>query len=435
MPDRRIVVVGTTPDYVSIIRHRFPQRAIFLNDSASVHWVGREQFVVDEVHSDLSDRDGALVELKTYFAANGMIASGIACFDCESLSLAAYLAEKLDLPYPSTHAVAVCRNKYETHKAWYEAGLLCPRAALVSSESEAVDFHESTGYPSVIKPLTGSGSELVLKCDESSDCSSAFSLMRERLAEHSDRRMYSDSSPEQISPGPRRAFMIEEYIRGDEYSCDFVIDGDSIHLIRIARKIISPDQIFGTTTGYVIPADIPGGIDRAGFLHQLHTAVQATGLARSICMLDFIVRDGEVVLIELSPRPGGDCLPELLLASGGFDTIGFALDFAEGKQVAFPDPATWTPLVGLRLIADRNGTIAELDHYSILQDNRVLEYGFKHGIGHRVCLPPDDYDSRILGHVIFRPRSLNSVACECGEIAAKLTVKMEEEQWKTPKAS
>jgi glutathione synthase/RimK-type ligase-like ATP-grasp enzyme len=329
-------------------------------------------------------------------------------------------------------AVATCRDKYETQMVWRVSGVSSPQSALVQSERDAAAFQESLGRPVVIKPLTGSGSELVMKCSDGIECSRAISTLRRRLSTHHDRRMYSSAESDH---DPRTVFVIQEFVSGEEYSCDFVIDGDHVEIIRIAKKIMAGDQPIGTTLAYIVPSALPDGMQLSRFLESLRKAAHAVGLRRSICMLDFIVRDREAVLIELSPRPGGDCLPELLMRSGGFDTIEFALDFALRRDRPIPDTSKWKSLVGLRLIADRGGKIARLDSSEIRRDNRVIECGFKRSVGHIVKLPPDDYDSRVLGHVIFEPHSASTITVECTEIASKLTLEMEDEQWKTQKAS
>jgi len=435
MPGNRIVVVGTTADYVEMIRRRFPGRAVFLTDSAGDCQPVLDNQEIDEVRCDLSASDSALAALTDHLATYGMAPSGIACFDCESLGLAAFVAERLELPFVSSDAVAICRNKHATREAWLQAGLPCPRAQLVYTTSDAIAFQKSIRGPAVLKPLSGSGSELVFKCYGSEDCRRGFSILQDRLSVHADRRLYPGSSSRGMPVSPRKVFVVEEFVGGTEYSCDFTIDDDTVHLIRIAKKICSVGQPFGTTMAYVVPADLPSGIDRSRFLAQLHAAASSVGLKRAICMMDFIVNGDKVVMLEISPRPGGDCLPELLLWSGNFDIIRFTLDFAEGKTAKIPNESRWTTLVGLRLISNRSGVVAKLDLHSIKQDCRVLECGLKHGVGHKVSLPPSNYDSRILGHVIFRPRDLGAIESECIEIADKLNVEMEEELWIRPKAS
>jgi hypothetical protein len=149
-------------------------------------------------------------------------------------------------------------------------------------------------------------------------------------------------------------------------------------------------------------------------------------------MVDFILTDEGISLLELTPRPGGDCLPHLIRHSSGLDMIGLALDVAEGKQLRLPEMSSWRSLVGLRLFARKNGTLTRIDAERLRSDKRVLEAVLKRGNGHQVLMPPDDYDSRLLGHVIFEPNSWARVESECDELAAKLELNMETKLWATP---
>jgi hypothetical protein len=84
----------------------------------------------------------------------------------------------------------------------------------------------------------------------------------------------------------------------------------------------------------------------------------------------------------------------------------------------------WRQRVGVRLLAPRSGEILRLDTAAILEDPRVVECHLSRRPGHRVVLPPDDYDSRVLGHVIFVPDSSKRLAAQCTDISMKLRVEM-----------
>jgi len=142
-------------------------------------------------------------------------------------------------------------------------------------------------------------------------------------------------------------------------------------------------------------------------------------------MVDFIVHNDEIVLLEITPRPGGDCLPSLIRNSLDIDMFALTLDFAEGRTLNIPNRKKDKPLVGMRLFGTRDGKISRIDAGSIEKDQRVKEVYLKRTVGHRVILPPDDYDSRVLGHVIFEPESPHSIERECRELAARLELEME----------
>jgi predicted ATP-grasp superfamily ATP-dependent carboligase len=246
---------------------------------------------------------------------------------------------------------------------------------------------------------------------------------------HSNRRMYGPFNGESKDINPREVHVAEEHIMGREYSCDFIIDGDRINIIRIARKLLASDKPFGTALAYLLPAHLPGGLDIEELKVQLLRASQIMDLNRAMAMVDFIVHNDRAYLLELTPRPGGDCLPELILASSGFDILRAALDFAEGRPINVPPPDTWKSLVGLRLFAPSDGIVKIINAEDIIKDQRVISCNLKRSPGHKVILPPDDYDSWLLGTVIFQPSDPHRVENECLDLYGKLKLELKAPAW------
>lgn len=426
MQSERVLIVGTTSDYVGLIARRFPGRAIFLTDTAE-RAAAREPDppACDEVRCDLSSTEEAIAALRAHTIRWDIRISGVACFDCESLSLAADTARRMSLPFPSSRAILSCRDKYECKKLWRAAGLPAPEAVTAESASEAEAFLRRMGRSVVVKPIAGSGSEYLFKCADAGECRAACETLRSKLAGlRADRHkpLYSRDRSGKLL---REGFVVEEFVEGPEYSCDFVVENGEAAVLRVARKIPAHGLSFGTTLAYAVPSDLPPGVDRECFRRQLACAAGAVGLERALCMLDFIVRGGEAVMIEMTPRPGGDCLPPLILRSGGFDILGAALDFAEGRSPAPADTAVWRPLLGVRMFARAPGRIRGLCTEALDHDPGVLEFSLSRVPGDRVVLPPEDYDSRILGYAIVEPPVADAVERRCAEVAELLGVDME----------
>ncbi|MBN2457071.1 MAG: ATP-grasp domain-containing protein [Sedimentisphaerales bacterium] len=425
MSNRRVLVVGTTADYIDIINQRFPQRAVFITDfNERAKATEPRPSSEDELLCNLSQPEQVVDALRRHLSQWRMETSGITCFDCESMATAAFIAHAFGLPYPSTEDIAKCRDKYVCKQVWRQAVLPCPDVELVHNASDAISFLHKINGPAVLKPLTGSGSELILLCSTEDECVAAFNTLQSRLASHLDLRMYAPYVCGGKKVDPRRVFVIEEFVQGDEYSCDFTVDGDHVEIIRITRKIIDTKQAFGTTLAYLLPSSLPEGLEEDSFCNQLSTAAKSLGLVRAICMLDFVIRDNQAFMIELAPRPGGDCIPPLLLNSCRMDILGCTLDFAEGHPFVSDTSLQWRPLVGVRLFAKCSGEIERIDSSALLEDHRVVECHLKRGRGHRVALPPEDYDSRLLGHAIFEPKGSESIENECIEIASKLKIEI-----------
>jgi biotin carboxylase len=427
MHSPRVVVVGTTSDYIDLIRRRYPHRALFLTNpveriKASEETPGAGEEILCHFTNDAE----VLRVLKDHLHRYRLAVDGVACFDCEYLGSAAFLAERFGLPFPSPSAVAQSRNKFISKQVWKRAEVACPEAVVVRNRADLFKLLDRVGKSVILKPLTGSGGELVFRCSDHNDCLQAYDTMINRLSKAGENRLYLQDP---FAPGdfnPIQDVVLEEFIPGQEYSCDFFLENGRLEVIRTAKKILTAEnQVGATTAAYVVPAELPAEIPAAVFVDQLYRAATALGLERALCMVDFIVSQGKAYLLELTPRPGGDCLPWLIQQSCGLDMIGLALDVAQGRKTSTFTKQSWKTLVGLRLFAQHEGTIKEIDEGDLGRDPRVQQVFIKRRPGHRVVLPPHDYDSRLFGHVIFRPTVCTSLETECAELESKLKVIME----------
>ena len=416
----KVLVVGTTSDYIDWIRRSSPDRALFLTDPAA-----RRQAVepspppAEEVLSNLSDYREVRQVLRRHLRQENIRLDGVACYDCESMELAAILAQEYALPYPSAQAVNNCRNKYLTKTLWVRHNLVTPRVRQIRSATEAVHFFQDLGGPCVLKPLGGSGSELIFRCDSARACRNNFIKIINGLQQRRNNRLYRSFRTEEP------VILAEEFVVGDEYSCDFVIENGRVEVIRLTRKILSSRGPFGTALGYLLPGPWPEEIKESDFRQTLYQSALALGINRAICMLDFMVCQNRIVLLELSPRPGGDCLPSLLRRCRNLDMITFYLDFCQQRPWKLPTASDPNPCLGLRLHAGRSGSLKKIDTRQLQHDSRVREIHLPRQPGHQIKMPPDDYDSWLLGHIIFDLDVDAAPEAQCRALLEKLVVEVE----------
>ncbi len=416
-PRSKVLVVGTTSDYIDWIRSQCPGRALFLTDPAVRHGAREPQPApAEEILCDLLDYAGVSRALGRHLQREGLVLDGITSYDCESMDLAAFIAEEYRLPYPSREAVRNCRDKGRSKSLWQENRIPTPRSRPVRSPDDLAGFLRELGGPCVAKPPTGSGSELVFRCDREQDSQEIFQKIMEGLKKRRLHRLYGPHTP------GTPPIMAEEWVEGDEFSCDFLIEHGQAKIIRMAGKILSADGPFGTTRGYVLPASPPRGMGLERIRETLLGAARALGLNRALCMVDFIVRQGDIFLLEMAPRPGGDCLPALLRHGLGLDIIGLALDFAQKRPIHLPPAADPRPCLGLRIHARKDGVLRKIGIGPLPRDERLLEVQVTREPGHVIHMPPEDYDSWIMGYIIARPFAHMALEAQCRDLAGQLVM-------------
>ncbi|MGD9159844.1 MAG: ATP-grasp domain-containing protein [Desulfobacteraceae bacterium] len=400
-----IIVVGTTPDYVTRIQDEERSRPLlFLLD---FKFKNSGELKVTEnscfIFSDLENHNETLEILKNYISEQDCRPC-FACFDCESLYLASRLAEYFNCPFPSSDAVLKSRNKFLSRRLWMKNGISTPESGTASNLADSLKLFNRFNENAVLKPLTGSGSELVFHCTHEKDIIKAVEILETQLERRRSNPLFTlimdPVSGEMIDPC--RLWIVEEYIDGPEYSCDFFMNNNSIHILRETEKIKDNDYPFGTVSGYIIPPYYAESKTREKIGYTMKNAASTLGFTWGYFMADFIVCDNQVSMIELTPRPGGDSLPDLIRESTGTNILKTYLDIMTGDTgilESFPKPTG--SYASIHLFSDREGVIADIDTKDITCDPRTRFLLLKKNRGDSVSLPPDDYDNRLLGYCVI----------------------------------
>lgn len=416
--NNKVLIVGASSEYRLWARRVCPGQVVFLSESVSSDRKMNTK-TSDEIFCELSDFEKSVETLRKFLSDQKIILSGITCFDCESMVLTACLAETFSLSYPSQESVRACRDKYASKKILQCAGIHSPQAALVSNAEAAYRFLQKTKRACVLKPLYGGGSELVFDCNTREELNTCFTTITRELKDRKENRLFFEHGSEE------HKIVIEEKIEGTEYSCDFIIDNDRLEIIRISRKIYLPDGPFGTVRGYSIQNGFPNGIPKETITELLFRSANALGIERAVCMADFIVSGETISVLEITPRPGGDCIPYLLLKAANLDIIKLAINFAMQKSVWAMGISYHKTYAGIRIHAPEAGILRRLDINGLKRETRIKEIHFSRRPGHVIKLPPKDYDSWNLGHLIVKPYIQDDTEGQCHEIMNHLVVEID----------
>ena len=400
------LVVGTTADYIDWIENRSRSRAIFLTAIHERHKAA-ERFAPPqrELLTDLTRSEQCIPFVQSYLRATGVSLDGIACFDDESLPLAAMLAQALALEFPSVKSILRSLDKQAAKEAWMASGVPCPKAIAVSGSLDELDTGEIC-FPCVLKPHSASGSERVFLCHT--------------------RAQARHAAIEIIDSAENDTAVAEEYIVGEEFSCDFVIDDGHVQILRTARKHMAATCPLGTALAYSLPSHLDEFLYEEILGEVLRNAATSLGISRAICMVDFIVRDEEIFLIELSPRMGGDCLPHVMLEAWGVDAIGRAMEFYRGESIGPWLNESAPTVVGLRIFSQAAGKVSSVNTHEIDEDARIISHTLKESSGRVVVMPPQDYSSWLLGHVVFQPYAARDVEEQIRDFRERISISLED---------
>jgi biotin carboxylase len=223
---------------------------------------------------------------------------------------AAYTARGLGLPGNHPAAVEACLNKFRMREVFRDADLFDPpgnfwfRRIPLFPEPEPALL--GIQFPCVIKPLSLSASQGVMRANDREE----FRQAVRRLAQLLDR-----PDLQMKFPSSSREALVEQYIPGTEVAVEGMLLDGELKLLAIFDKPDPLEGPFFEETIYVTPSRFVAS-QQAAILNRATQAVRALGLTHGPVHAEFRVNDRGVWPLEVAPRPiGGMCAASLTFFS------------------------------------------------------------------------------------------------------------------------
>ncbi len=294
--------------------------------------------------------------------AKSMVAGGARfdmVFDIGSRSqqAAAEVAAEIGAPGNDPKAVQLVGDKDRCRAALSAAGFVQPSFRLCADRAEAAEFLRDTRGPWIVKPRQSAGGNTVSLVRRPVDLTAALA------------RLPADQD-----------FLVEQFVRGREFSAEGVfLDGES-HILAVAEKQLDRGPRL-RTAARVLPADLPA-FDLAEVENTVVAALRDLALSFGAFHVGLWLTDAGVVLGTVKARLGGGWT-HVLLAHAIPDLELCGLIYAD----ALGHPATAQPLVAQRAAAVRflmapSGRFVRveewrrvLDHPAVLRAELFVEPG------------------------------------------------------------
>jgi biotin carboxylase len=200
---------------------------------------------------------------------------------------AAAAARRLGLRGNDPDAVARARDKAAMREAFAAAGVVQPA------------FGDEAGYPRVLKPLSRSGSQGVIRADTPADADAAADRIRAIVGD------------------PEAALLVEQFVPGEEVAVEALLAGGELEVLAIFDKPDPLDGPYFEETIYVTPSRKPAAVLEA-VERAAGDAARALGLTEGPVHAEMRVgADGGVTVLELAARSiGGLCSRSLRFGLG-----------------------------------------------------------------------------------------------------------------------
>jgi len=229
--------------------------------------------------------------------------------DTPMLVLAAAAAARLGLPHNRVEAVRAAADKATQRRRWAAAGVAQPAFRIVpagASEDALQDAAARVGYPCVVKAVSLSGSQGVLRADDGAAAADAARRIRQIL------RVAGRPTDEPL--------LVEAYIPGWELSVDGLLTRGELTVTAVFDKPDTPEGPTFEETVLLTPSRLPQQI-LCEALRAAERAAGALGLRygpiHAELRLDTRHRGRRPTMLELAARSiGGLCSRALCFLDG-----------------------------------------------------------------------------------------------------------------------
>lgn len=280
----------------------------------------------------------------------------------------AWVSEKLGLPSIGMRMAELYTNKYYMRQFAQENGFATPRFFKCFSVQEAVEAYHSFGKKMIMKPLDSNSSRGVFSIDDEADILNHFA----------DSIKYSKKE---------KSVLLEEYIIGEEFSVDGIMNSTRYYTMAIAHKKHYADnenldqELIFKYSDEVFDYDLLRKTNRE--------YVEATGLKFGLTHAEYKFFNNKYYLIEIGARGGGNLIsgiinPELTGIKSQECLIDWSLGLPiQDRKLQYIDSyEKKCAIMSFFDVGDKVGKVYEISGEEYLQNNSCIKsYYFRYSKG------------------------------------------------------
>ncbi len=258
--------------------------------------------MADQCHNfSFTDTDQAISLMKSLGAVQ-ILTSGSEL----ALEIQSRVQAELGLNGHSPTFIQQFRNKSDYKMSLVQDCPDCmPKTLLYKSKDSKLleGFEDSFPKGGVVKPVEGGGSKATARC-----------LSAEEVLSHLEEHELKEA-------------IIEEYLPGQEHGGDFLVYEGQLLFESCTLKSVNASLV---PESHLMLEELQHNAGRSTFISRI---IQCLHLPDGVYNADIIESAGQLKLIDLSPRIGGNCIPDLVKASTGVNEWQFMAEMLLEKPV------------------------------------------------------------------------------------------------------
>ena len=284
--------------------------------------------------------------------------NGIATFASDiAMQSVAHVASSLDLPGPDVEAVKTFSNKRRFRELLSKAELFYPPFVQIDDLAKLPDEARDMQAPLMIKPNRSSGSKGVALVD-------SIDAPEINVVLDSARKLSTDNCA-----------LIEEFVEGKEVGGDARLVGGEVRDLFVTQKMRAGFKVIGHHFPHAATDDQIAKIrDCIGVICKL------AGYTDGVLNFDIILNEGEIFVIEASPRTGGNGISMIIEKTYGVDLETSVILNSLGENYSVESRFSGTHFGSSVVTGTKSGVLSQISS----SNNENCEYIFSAEAGSHV---------------------------------------------------
>ena len=260
-----------------------------------------------------------------------------------SAPIAAYVAEKLGLPTNPYESVVLLTRKDLTKNFLKKHNFNVPKSDLFYNIDAAYQYYMDLNKTSIIKPVDSNGSKGVSIISDAKEFDTAFSTA--------------------LTFSREKKVIVEEFIQRDSYQIAgdaFIMNGEVVyfgfmneHFDKYCNPLVPIGESFPSILSDALKDKARTEINR--FMHLLD-------MKSGPINMDFIVNnEGEVYIIEIGPRSGGNLITDIIAEAEGINLAECMIRAALGEKVTLTPQKNKQYIASYIIHASKNGALKRVE--------------------------------------------------------------------------
>ena len=274
---------------------------------------------------------------------------------CSEVSMAVMgrINDELGLSGISREQAICATNKHLMRKAFEKGNAPSPKSILAQDAEDAWRRLQSEfDTDAILKPSRNSGSRGIAKVSRNMNKGDFIRAYDEALSESRD-----------------HSVLIEQFIKGPEFSIEMIVWQGEIHVLTVTDKKTTDAPHF-VELGHNQPSCF-SATDVETLKAAAVAGVRALGVNNCACHAEAKLMNGKAYLMEVGARLGGDFIStELTHLSTGIDMVAAAIDVALGVE---PDLSAKEEPKGvcIRYFCPKPGKLVSISNTEVLNNPHV----------------------------------------------------------------